>query len=75
MMAVSSSVRQLTGMHFTLYLPLISVEMAQGPLSGGIAGVQQHDEGLADLLKLPDDPFLRLLIILPGNVRHGAVGG
>ena len=41
----------------------------------GIGGVQQHQKRLTDLLQFPDDTFLRLQIVLPGNVCDGTVGG
>ena len=46
-----------------------------GPVTAGIHGVQQHDKRLPQFLQLPDDPFLRLQIVLPGDVGHAAVGG
>ena len=41
----------------------------------GIGGIQQDDEGLPQLLQLPDHPLLRLQVVLPGDIRDGAVGG
>ena len=46
-----------------------------GPLGPGLGGVEYHQEGLAQLLQLADDPLLRLQVVLPGDVGDGAVGG
>ena len=46
-----------------------------GPVAPGVGGVQQNDEGLSQLLQLPDHPLLRLQVVLPGDVGDGAVGG
>ena len=40
-----------------------------------MGGVEQHHKGLSQPLQLADYPLLRLQVILPGNVGHGAVGG
>ena len=45
------------------------------PVAFGVHGVQQDDEGLSQLLELPDHPLLCLQVVLPGNVGDGAVGG
>ena len=45
-----------------------------GPVAPGVCGVQQDDEGLPQLLQLPDHPLLRFQVVLPGDVGDGAVG-
>jgi len=45
------------------------------PVALGVHGIQQDDEGLPQLLELPDHPLLRLQIVLPGDVGDGAVRG
>ena len=46
-----------------------------GPLGPGLRAVEQDDEGLPQLLELPDDPLLRLPVVLPGDAGDAAVGG
>ena len=46
-----------------------------GPLRPGLLAVQKDDEGFSKLLKLPDDPFLRFPVVLPGNAGDAAVSG
>ena len=45
------------------------------PVAFGVHGVQQDDEGLSQLLELPDHPFLRLQVVFSGDVGDGAVCG
>ena len=45
------------------------------PVAVRLRRIQQDDERLSQLLQFPDDPLLRLQIVLPGDIRHRAVGG
>ena len=45
------------------------------PAAPGVRGVEQHHEGLAQLLELGNDPLLRFQVVLPGDVGDGAVRG
>ena len=46
-----------------------------GPVGVRPGGVEEDEEGLAQLLELGDHPGLRLQVGLPGQVGDGAVGG
>ena len=45
------------------------------PLRLGAGRVEQHQEGLTQLLQFRNDPVFRFQIVLSGNIRDGSVGG
>ena len=48
---------------------------AAGVISVRLGAVEQNQIGLANVIQLRDDAPFRLHIILPGQLRHRAVGG
>ena len=66
------AVRRHHGAVFLVHEPLFQ---GHGSLPPGLPAIDHHQEGLARGLHITDGPMLRLYIILPGDVRNGAVGG